>query len=143
MPNVGQVLREEITRLARKELRAQIDPLRRQVRGLREAVRRQQDELEKVERALGKIVAQSGTGDRASLYAPADEESRARVTPASVRRQRLRLHLSQAELGQILGVSTNTVVRWEAGASHPRPQHRTALVRLRQLKVAEAGKMLE
>ena len=141
MPNVGQVLRDEITRLARKEVRVHVEALRQQVRGLRETVKRQQAIMQKVEKALGKMVDQPSS--RARLYAPADEATRARVTPASVRRHRLRLNLSQAELGQLLGVSTNSIVRWEAGRSHPRAQHRTALVRLRDVKARDVGKMLE
>ncbi|MFH1567636.1 MAG: helix-turn-helix domain-containing protein [Gemmatimonadota bacterium] len=145
MPNIGQVLRDEIMRLARKEVRAQVEALRQQVRGLRETVKGQQAILQKVEKALDKMVDQSSSGARASLYAPApaDEATRLRVTPASVRRHRLRLNLSQAELGQLLGVSTNSIVRWEAGTSHPRAQHRTALVRLRDLKARDVGRMLE
>jgi len=143
MPNVAQVLKEEITRLARKEAKAQADPLRRQVRGLRQAVKAHEETIERLEKALNKMVGQSGAAARTSLYAPEQEDASARITPASVRRHRLRLNLSQAELADLLGVSTNTVVRWEAGSSAPRAQHRTALVRLRDLGVREVAKMLE
>jgi len=138
MPNVGLVLKEEITRLARKEIRAACDPLRKQVRSLRDKVKQQQAVVARLERALSKAAAES-TDPRTSLYAPEqkDEKTRARATPASIRRHRLRLGLSQADLGELLGVSTNTVVRWEAGTSKPRAQHRAALIKLRGLGVRE------
>ncbi len=143
MPNVAQVLKEEISRLARKEIRASCDPLRKQVQSLRRTVRTQQETIDKLERALSKMTA---TDTGTSLYAPAQEKeqsSRARVTPASIRRHRLRLGLSQAQLGGLLNVSTNTIVRWEQGSSKPRVQHRTALLRLRGLGVRDVKQVLE
>ena len=142
MPNVAQVLREEITRLARKEVRASCDPLRKQVRSLRQTVKNQQEIITRLDKALAKM-ANLSTGTSASLYAPEESETRARVTPASIKRHRGRLRLSQAELGALLDVSTNTIVRWEAGTSRPRIQHRAALIRLRDLGVREVRKMLE
>jgi DNA-binding transcriptional regulator YiaG len=142
MPNVAQVLKEEITRLARKEIRSTCDPLRSQVRALRSKVRSQEREIAKLSKALAKMVDQSA-GTKTTLYAPEEAPTRARVTPASIRRHRLRLGLSQADLAQLLGVSTNTVVRWEAGTSGPRAHHRNALIRIRDLGVREATKMLE
>lgn len=143
MPNVAQVLKEEITRLARKEIRTVVDPLRRQVRSLRQTVKSQQEVIGRLQKSLNKMVDHSGAAAKTTLYAPEEEETRARVTPASVRRHRLRLKLSQAELAGLLGVSTNTVVRWEAGSSGPRAQHRSALIRLRDLGVRDVGKLLE
>ena len=146
MPNVAQVLKEEISRLARKEIRASCDPLRKQVQTLRRTVRTQQETIDKLEKSLSKMVGMTATEAGTSLYAPAEEKeqrSRARVTPASIRRHRLRLGLSQAQLGGLLNVSTNTIVRWEQGSSKPRVQHRTALLRLRDLGVRDVKQILE
>ena len=146
MPNVAQVLKEEISRLARKEIRASCDPLRKQVQSLRRTVRTQQETIDKLERSLSKMVEMTATEAGTSLYAPTEEKeqrSRARVTPSSIRRHRLRLGLSQAQLGGLLNVSTNTIVRWEQGSSKPRVQHRTALLRLRDLGVRDVKQILE
>ena len=141
MPNVAQVLREEITRLARKEVRTECDPLRKVVRTLRQTVKGQQETIVKLEKALGKMATLS-SDTSASLYAPEEEKTRARVTPASIKRHRNRLKLSQAELGTLLDVSTNTIVRWEAGTSKPRVQHRAALIKMRDLGRRDVTKML-
>ena len=142
MPNVAQVLREEITRLARKEVRTACDPLRKQVRTLRQTVKGQQESITKLDRALAKMATLS-PDTSASLHTPEEETTRARVTPASIKRHRNRLKLSQAELGTLLDVSTNTIVRWEAGTSKPRVQYRAALLKMRDLGRREATKMLE
>ena len=142
MPNVAQVLREEITRLARKEVRAACDPLRKHVRSLRQTVKNQQATITRLDKALAKM-ANLSTSSSASLYAPEEEETRARVTPASIKRHRSRLKLSQAQLGALLDVSTNTIVRWEAGTSKPRVQYRAALLKMRDLGRRDVTKMLE
>ena len=142
MPNVVQVLREEITRLARKEVRTACDPLRKQVRTLRQTVKGQQETITKLERALAKMATVS-SDNSASLDSPEEETTRARVTPASIKRHRNRLKLSQAELGTLLDVSTNTIVRWEAGTSKPRVQYRAALLKMRDLGRRDVTKMLE
>jgi DNA-binding transcriptional regulator YiaG len=54
-----------------------------------------------------------------------------RVKPVSlgevVKKAREERHYSQAEVGQILSVSTRTVQNWEAGAK-PQPRHRRAIL---------------
>jgi DNA-binding transcriptional regulator YiaG len=142
MPNVAQVLKEEITRLARREVRAVCNPLREQVRSLRETVKKQQEIIRRLEKSLSKMADVSAV-TTTSLFAPEEEETRARATPASIRRHRHRLGLSQAALGELLKVSTNSVANWESGASKPRPQHRMALLRLRDLGVRDVASMLE
>ncbi|MFP6589742.1 MAG: hypothetical protein VCE12_04390, partial [Candidatus Latescibacterota bacterium] len=74
MPNVGQVFKEEISRVSRKEIRSICDPLRKQVQTLRRTVRAQQASLEKLEQALSKMVAQTATETGTALYAPGEEE---------------------------------------------------------------------
>ena len=145
MPNVAQVLKEEVSRLSRKEIRAQCGPLRKQLQSLRKTVRDQQQQIETLEKALSKMVSQTAGEAGTSLYAPteSDGSSRARVTPASIRRHRLRLNLSQAELAHLLSVSTNTIVRWEQGSSAPRAQHRTALLRVRDMGRRDVTRILE
>jgi DNA-binding transcriptional regulator YiaG len=146
MPNVAQVLKEEISRLSRKEIRSNVDPLRRQVQSLRKSVREQQVVIDRLERALSKMVEQTATQAGTALYAPPaeeEEETRARVTPASIRRHRLRLNLSQAELADLLSVSTNTIVRWEKGSSAPRAHHRTALLRIRDMGRRDVARILD
>ena len=142
MPNVAQVLREEITRLARKEVRTACDPLRKHLRTLRQTVKSQQETITKLDEALAKVATLS-PDTSASLSAPEEEDTRARVTPASIKRHRNRLKLSQAQLGTLLDVSTNTILRWEAGTSKPRDQYRGRLLKMRDLGRRDVTKMLE
>ena len=45
---------------------------------------------------------------------------------------RKRLLLTQDKLAEIIGVSANTIRRWESGAVHPRAGHLKALKQLAQ-----------
>ena len=65
-----------------------------------------------------------------------------RLSSTSIKKHRKRLKLSQGELGQLLSVSTNTIVRWEAGTSKPRDTYRSGIARLRNMGIREARKLL-
>ncbi len=127
MPDVAQVLKAEIRRVARSEVKGQIAAVKGQIRVLKKTVRMQRDTIAQLQRALSERCR------REAADATPAESTSARITPASIKRHRLRLKLSQRELGQLLGVSTNTIVRWEAGTSMPRAKHRTHLAELRGL----------
>ena len=139
MPNVGQVLKEEIRRVARREVRIEGGTLRRQIRALRQTVRAQAEVIARLEKAVPSPAPPTAAGKATAEETPV----RRRWTPASIKRQRARLKLSQREFSEILKVSANTVARWEAGTSHPRQSHRTNLARLRGLGIRKVRKMLD
>ena len=118
MPNIALVLKAEIRRIARREIRFEYNVLKKQVNGLKKTVRAQEQAISKLEKALAKMPGQSSSAD---LDNPAAKRRTLRITPMYIKRQRTRLKLSQSELGQLLKVSTNTIVRWEAGTSKPHP----------------------
>ena len=140
MPNIAQVLKAEIRRIARSEVRAECTTLKNQVRTLRETLNAQKQTIARMENALSQ---QSTRAAAAALESSAEEQPKVRLTSASIKRQRTRLKLSQQEMGQLLDVSTNTVVRWEAGTSKPRARHRADLANLRNLGIRTVRKMLE
>ena len=115
MPDVAQVLKAEIRRVARSEIKGQIAAVKGQVKALKKTVRMQRETIAKLEKALTTPMSSPRS------VQTADDGKTARITPASVKLHRLRLKLSQRQLGQLLGVSTNTIVRWEAGCCVARP----------------------
>jgi DNA-binding transcriptional regulator YiaG len=141
MPNVARVLKEEIQRLARKEVIAECAPLRKQVQALKQAARGQKQLIGKLQKDL----SQMRKAVPSQKFGLDDEEAarKARITPASVKSQRRRLKLSQRELAQLLRVSSNSVVRWEAGKSAPRTAQRAKLAQLRKLGRKDVKELLE
>jgi DNA-binding XRE family transcriptional regulator len=132
MPNIASILKAEISRIARKEVRAETESLKKQstqYRGQIAALKRQVADLEKMLRKQTK-------GARATSSAPADEEAgrgglRFRSKGFAVHRQRL--GLSAAQTGALLGVSGQTIYHWEAGKARPRASQLPRIAALRKL----------
>ena len=146
MPTLAALLKEEISKIARKEVQDQ-------VRELKQTVREQRDAIARLEKQVGSAKAKAATKSAAKPAAakPAakvpkasaeDKRKQLRIAPNTIKKHRKRLKLSQAELGEILNVSTNTVLRWEAGTSKPRSKHLPGLDQLRTISKRELKKQL-
>ena len=148
MPTLVALLKEEISKIARKEVQDQ-------VRELKQTVREQRDAIARLEKQIGPAKAKAATKSAAKPAAkPAakvrkvrqasagDKRKQLRIAPNTIKKHRKRLKLSQAELGKILNVSTNTVLRWEAGTSKPRSKHLPGLDQLRTISKRELKKQL-
>ena len=141
MGKMEQTLKSEITRLARKQVRATCVPLARDVRRLRRTV----SALRKTVAALARLGAEwqaQRTAERANLAAAPEEVKAARLSPGLIRKLRTRLGISQAEFATLVGVSTNAVGFWELGKSRPTDRNKEALVTLRKLGKREVRGIL-
>tara|TARA_B110000116_G_scaffold244211_1_gene234505 strand:- start:579 stop:1031 length:453 start_codon:yes stop_codon:yes gene_type:complete len=143
MPNLAAVLSDEIRRLSRKEVRSACEPLQTQVRDLKKAMRKQSDTIARLEKEIGQLKTVSAQPADKTLAADnIGTTGKIRLTPSSIKKHRKRLKLSQSELSQLLNVSTNTVVRWEAGTSIPRDAYRQGLAELRTMGIKEVKILL-
>jgi len=141
MPDVATTLKQEIARLSRKEVRAVVNPLKKQVQELREAIRDQKQTIAQLEKTVARLSVLAPVEDATPSPAP-DETVKVRMTPASIKKLRQRLRLSQRQLGLLMGASTNSVLRWEAGKSAPRQANKAAFATLRRIGVREAKQRL-
>ena len=142
MANIAKVLREEISRLARKELRVSVARLAKDnARLKRDAadLKRRVAELERDSRILKKRAADI------KVAVPDDELGRMRVTGSLVAKLRERLGLTQDELGSLLGVSGQMVYQYERreGKLRLRNETKLALVRVRRMGKREARRELD
>ena len=143
MPNLAAVLSDEIRRLSRKEVRSACEPLQTQVRDLKKAMRKQSDTIARLEKEIGQLKTVSAQPADKTLAADnIGTTGKIRLTPSPIKKHRKRLKLSQSELSQLLNVSTNTVVRWEAGTSIPRDAYRQGLAELRTMGIKEVKILL-
>ena len=147
MPNIATLLKSEITRLARKEVRAEVAQLRKSAAGHRSeiaALKRRLAELEGLANRAGRRSTRAAAAPSAA-DGGADEADAAkgRFSAKSMRSQRRRLGLSAAEMGLLVGSSAQSVYNWEDGKTRPQARHLTAIFGLRSLGRRDAAKRLE
>ena len=143
MPNIAQVLKSEIARIARREVRAEVLALKKAVaaqRTLLAALKRRNAELE---RAVRQQAPRRGRANAAAPLGGDGASELQRFSAKGLAAHRRRLGLSAAECGLLLGTSAQTVRNWEEGKVRPRARHLPAIAALRALAKREAGAHLE
>lgn len=143
MPNIASVFKEEIARLARKEVRSQTAELKKasaQHRAHIAALRRRIEELERQIKRAGKTAARAP-----AATASQDDEAGTprRFSSARLAAQRRKLGLSAADFATLLGVSGQSVYKWEHGGARPRASQLEAIAALRGVGKREAAARLE
>lgn len=147
MSNLASLLKAEISRVARKEVRAEIESLRKactQHRSHIAALRRQIQDLERALRRVSRDAeTRGGAKDGATADTQAADEGPARRFSAKrLASHRAKLALSAAAYGQLVGVSGQTIYNWEQGQVRPRPEQLKKLVAVRALTKASAAAQL-
>jgi DNA-binding transcriptional regulator YiaG len=138
MPNIASVLKAEIARVARKEVRAQTEGLKKSSTSQRSdiaALKRQVKELEKALRRVGRAAPKAAAGRPSE---PADDAGDHRFSAKGFASHRRRLGLSAADVGLLLGTSGQTIYHWETGKARPRAGALAGIVALRALGKREA-----
>jgi DNA-binding transcriptional regulator YiaG len=141
MPNVGAILKEEITRLSRKELR-------RQLAGVKKASAQYRHHIAALKRQIGSLerevsVLRTRVLERTSQAVTAPDAMKTRFVAKGLRSHRARLGLSAAEYGRLASVSAQSIYSWERETSTPRAAQRASLAAIRGLGKREARTQLE
>ena len=139
MPDVAAVLRQEITRLARKEFRQQIEPIKKAQTELRSRLAQARREVADLEKTLKRMEKQASAK---GVPVPAAETT-PRFSPRWVKADRKRLGLSADDYGRLVGVSGQTIYSWEAGKSRPRAELLTTWASVRGIGKRAAQERLE
>ena len=136
MSNVASALKEEISRISRKEIRHELSSLKKASAAYRSDIASLKRRVQELERQLRK--ANRG-GERSGPVA-ANEDSVSpgtRFSARSMASQRKRLGLSAAECGLLIGASAQSIYNWEEGKARPRGQHLPAIFALRTWDVGK------
>ena len=166
MANLANALKEEIARIARKEIRQQtaeaakaatehqrtVAALKRQVQDLERTVSalRGQEASKPAEPKETKATKKKGrkkAGRRKkagkSAAASAPRKPRVRFSGKALKTHRERLGLSADNYGRLIGVSGLSIYNWEQGKARPREGSIATLMQIRGIGKREAGKRLE
>ena len=141
MSKIASVLKEEITRLARKEVNARTKALRK----ASAQYRREIAQLKRHADALSNQVAflEQQERKRAAKGVPATNVKGKRFSRWGLKTHRETVGLSAADYAKLVGVSAQTIYNWEQGKSKPRDEQLVSLVAVRDLGKREALKRLE
>jgi DNA-binding transcriptional regulator YiaG len=142
MTTLALALKDEIRRLARKEIRAQTGRTARAVTQYRREIAKLKRQQREHEKKIAFLAAQT----RKTLQSPAaiaKLNGDARFSARSAKAQRQRTGLSAAAYAKLVGVSSLTIYNWEHNKTHPREEQFAAMVALRGLGKREAQAKLE
>ena len=136
MPNIATVLKAEIARLARKEVRGNSEGLKKAIAAQRTEITRLKRRIQTLE-AVVKGLAKSQVGSparprpAASSGAAESDANGLRFRASGMAANRKRLGLSAADFGLLVGATGQSIYAWEAGKAKPRPQALAAIAALR------------
>ncbi len=140
MPNLAGVLKDEVRRLARKEIKAELAATKKasaQYRGDIAALKRQLRDQTR------QITALERANRKAGSAGPDGTAAAARFSPKWLQAHRERLEVSAADYAALMGVSAQTIYNWEKGKTRPQPQQLKAWSAVRGLGKREAWKRLD
>lgn len=151
MPNIANVLREEIQRLARKQVKAGLAPLKRENIRLKKSVADLKRQVADLTRTSSELRGKVGTVVASRVAAGSDDAQdgaagpKLRPTSKSLESLRHRLGLTQVEFGQLLGVSGQAVVYWASkrGRVQMRAKTLAALADVQRIGKREARRRLD
>lgn len=132
MANVMSVLKSEISRLARKEAKQVVAPIKKasaNYRGLIAGLRKQLDALQNEVAALRRAAPKAE-----KALAAQEPQGRFWITGKGVKALRKRLGLTQALFGKLAGVSVPTIVNWEAAKGKAPIRRKTSIARMQQIR---------
>ena len=141
MPNIGALLREEISRLSRREVRSQVGTTKKTTAQHRRHIAELKRQVAKLERQVSLLAGKVLDAPRA---APADSAGKSvRFVAKGLRSQRSRLGFSAADYGRLVGVTAQSIYNWERELAKPREEQLAALAALRGMGKREAQARLE
>ncbi len=140
--SLTNVLKAEIARVARKELKDELLSLRKATTAHRSeiaALKREIKTLRSQLKANAKFVKAVAPAKPAETDKPG---RKVRFSAKGFAAQRAKLGISQAQMAQLVGASTLSVYKWESGKVLPRSAQLERIAAIRKLGKREAAAQL-
>jgi DNA-binding transcriptional regulator YiaG len=147
MPNIQSVLKTEIARLARKEVRGEVESLRKAATQHRSDIAKLKRQLLTMQRSIDRLAANGSRTRSPAAPSAAEEDTQAgpprRFSATRLAATRKKMGLSAADFGALIGVSGQSVYKWETGEVRPRRSQLEAIASVRGLGKKETAARLE
>ncbi len=145
MTNIAAVLKAEISRLARKQSRAELEGLKKVISVQRTEIaslKKRMQDFEKALKTLAKLQAiEAATKPKQAAQAN-EAKAHLRFSAKGFASNRKRLGLSAAEFALLIGTTQQSIFSWESGKTHPRAKFLPAISDLRGLGKREVAERL-
>jgi hypothetical protein len=140
MPNVAQVLKAEIARISRKEIRAAVASIRSSSVSLKKSVAQLKRRVDALERENKRMAATLKKSPAMLPPLPDAQGKKPRITAKGIRSLRRKLKFSRDAFAKLVGTTAQTVYLWEnkQGALRLRGQTVTGVLALKAMGKREA-----
>jgi len=142
MGKIEGIIKSEIMRLAKREIRKIAVPLGSDVRSLKSAVSQLRNAVLTLQRITANQQKELEKGKKPLEAAP-EEVKMSRFSPRLIRSLRGHLGITQKELAILTGVTVGAIHQWESGQFKPSMKKKAVMVTLRKLGRREVRKLLE
>jgi DNA-binding XRE family transcriptional regulator len=140
MPNIGSLLKDEISRLCRREIRSQVEPIKKSSAAYRRDIASLKRHVAALERKAALLAKCTAAGPDAPPPLPVRP---VRFVAKGLRTMRARLGLSAAQLAKLIGVSEQSIYNWETKKATPRKEQLAAIIAMRSLGKRDTHARLE
>lgn len=143
MSTFANQLKSEISRLAKKEVRAETQALKKASVHYRSEIAALKRRIAGLEAQVKKLGKGAGRGRTANADASEESGPSLRFRVAGFAALRKKLGVSAAEMGKLLGVSAQSVYHWETGKTKPRASQLVAIAAVRKMGKKTVAAKLE
>ncbi len=141
MANIAAALKDEISRVSRKEIRSETESLKKASSRYRSEIAELKRRLHAMEQLVGRL--NKAKPKNAAPTSDDEDQTKLRFNAKGFGSLRQRLELSAAEVGLLVGTSGQSVYNWENGKTRPRSSHLPAIAALRRMGKREIAAKLE
>lgn len=145
MPNIAQILKDEIQRIAKKQIKTSVSELHKYTLSLKKTLVQLRKELAAMKQEVRRVRKVQESRQKSQPRALSEAKEPLRFSAKGIRSLRKKLKLSQAEFAKLVGVSGLAVYQWERkeGKLALRQTTQSKLGEIRGLGRKEALKRLE
>lgn len=142
MPDIASTLKAEIARIARKEIRSETEDFKKASAQYRTHIAQLRRRIESLERELKRVGKQRPKKAETVLSDPGTGVTR-RFSASRLAATRKKLALSAADFGALIGVSGQSIYKWETGEARPRAKQLEGIASVRGMGKREAAERLQ
>ncbi|MFM7330097.1 MAG: helix-turn-helix domain-containing protein [Brachymonas sp.] len=133
MSQFSILLKKEIGRIAKKEVRAEVVPAKKSSSQARSEIAALKKRVARLEALIKRLGTSAGRGRSAAAETVDADSPKLRFRAGGFATLRKKLKLSAHEMAKLLGVSAQSVYHWETGKSKPQARQLAAIAAVRKL----------